>query len=111
MTPNEIITLVCDHYGASEEDVISGNRKRIYSLPRHVSAYFIWRYFNKQKRKEKGYFDGLILHQIGELLGNKDHSSAIHGKNVVMNLCDTDKEFRNTIELINEQIRERMERE
>ena len=110
MTPKEIITLVSEYYGTTEADVSSKCRKEIFCVPRHVSAYFLWHYYGKRKRFLHGFSEGLTLKQIGELLGKKDHATIIHSKKVVANMCDTDKSFRQTIELINEQIRERMER-
>lgn len=66
------------------DDVVGSSRARKYVIPRHVAMYLA--------RKE-----GHRLEAIGKYFG-RDHSSVIHAVQNVVNLMDTEDDFRERIE-------------
>lgn len=69
ITPNVIMQAVCDYYDITVEDIKSHRRSRDVTWPRHVAMYLIRQYAN------------VPLTRIGELFGDRDHTT-------VMNACD-----------------------
>jgi chromosomal replication initiator protein len=66
-TPSKIIKNVAEFYSISPESLISQSRKKEYVEPRQVAMYFM---------KE---ILGMSYPSIGEKLGNRDHTTIIHG--------------------------------
>ena len=81
---SEARQIVSAYFNVTVEDVKGKNRRRIYILPRHTICYI--GYYTLKKP----------LSEIGEHLGNRDHSSVINGRESISNLIDTDKDFRKT---------------
>jgi hypothetical protein len=67
-TMTKILQIVSDVFGVDASDVKSKRRLREYVKPRHCAMY------NMRKM-------GMNWKQIGRFLGNRDHSTAIHGFN------------------------------
>ena len=63
-----VIAAVSEKYGCSPEDVIGPSRKRKLVLARQEAAWII-----RDTMPEKS------LNQIGRALGNRDHTTIIHG--------------------------------
>lgn len=87
-----IINTVCEHFGVVYEALITRSRKRELVLPRQVIMYFLC--FHTQ----------LAYRRIGELFGTRDHTTAIHGKQTVKDLMDSDLEFRDEINYLKDKI-------
>lgn len=66
-THNEIIDMVCKFYGVKFEDVRGKRRWANLVLPRQVCFYIL-----SQR--------GVTLDFIGKLLGNRDHTTVLYGK-------------------------------
>jgi chromosomal replication initiator protein len=62
----QAIAEVMQNYSISMENLMGFCRKREYVLPRHVLMY-------------KLYSIGIKLTDIGSLMGNRDHTTIIHG--------------------------------
>lgn len=62
--------------------VFTKTRKREYALTRQIYMYLIKRVFPKST------YAG-----IGRSMGNRDHSTIMHGVQTINNLIDTDKKF------------------
>ena len=71
----KIINSVCSFYGVEMKDLQSKSRKRKFTRPRHVLFFLL-------------YGSGVTLSEIGALF-NRDHSTAIHGRDVVINEINT----------------------
>lgn len=67
VSPGKIIEGVCRHFRVSQGDVFGSSRKAKYVFARQMVMYLL--------RKELD----LPLVQIGQMVGNRDHSTVIHG--------------------------------
>ncbi|GHU56721.1 chromosomal replication initiator protein DnaA [Clostridia bacterium] len=90
ITVDKIIQKVADVYKITVADIRSSKRSKDISMARKISAYII---------KE---ITTLSLKEIGEKLGNRDHSTMIYAITDIQNLITTDE---NTKNLISEMIK------
>ena len=69
ITPEVIIETVTEHYNykVTKDDILGKNRSRDISYPRQICMYLCEKY------------TGLSLAAIGAALGNKDHTTVLHG--------------------------------
>jgi len=67
VTVEEIMDIVADHYSITTADILSGKRSRNIAYPRQITMYLCRKYTT------------LSLDEIGELMGNRDHSTIMHG--------------------------------
>lgn len=87
ITLDNIIDIVSEYYGISSSDVYSLNRSRNIAYPRQICMYLGRKY------------TGLSLSDIGKLMGNRDHSTILHGFNKVEREAATDQSVKNIIDL------------
>ena len=81
LTVDDIVDTVCSHYNVAPQDVFSKSRKRDYVLVRQVSMYFAQKYTR------------MPASRIGQLIGNRDHSTVIHSCSTIERRLKTDKSF------------------
>lgn len=74
-TPNEIIQSICNFYSVTEEQLKSSSRKRAFAKARHLAAYVL---------QAKGF----SFKHIGQMFGNRDHSTMIHAKKNAIYMID-----------------------
>ncbi len=82
LTVDDIIEKVCHHYNVTPQNVCSRSRKREYVIARQVAMYFAQKYTKMPSTR------------IGQLIGNRDHSTVIHSCNAVEQRMKVDKAFR-----------------
>lgn len=87
---NHIFDSVCKLFEVTPEEVKSHSRKRMYAEPRQIIMYFLRNKF------------GLYLKEIGELFGNRDHSTVFYSIGLVEEFIQVDKRFKAKIEQIEE---------
>jgi chromosomal replication initiator protein len=92
VTPQLIIEVVSEHYNVSMEKMLSKDRSKSVSKPRQIAMYLC-------KTMTSSTLDG-----IGQLLNGRDHSTIIHGYNVIEEEYNTDEEFRKQIDTIKKKI-------
>ncbi len=91
ITPELIIDTVCKHYNLTLEQIQSKNRSQSISKPRMICMYLC-----------RNLLSNMTLKQIGSYLGNKNHTTVMHGAETIMNEMEHDDNLRNTIDsLIN----------
>ncbi|MFA5243686.1 MAG: helix-turn-helix domain-containing protein [Pedobacter sp.] len=83
---NSIINVTCSLFNVDPEDVISTNRKRIYTEPRQIAMYFIRNKTN------------LSFAKIGKIFSDRDHSTVHYSVDLVKDMIDINKRFRKKIE-------------
>ena len=90
ITPDLIINTVIEqfNYKISAEDIKGKNRSREVAYPRQICMYLCVKY------------TGLSQAAIGAALGNKDHTTIIHGKNKIEYDISHDEKVRNMIDII-----------
>lgn len=87
VTPNEISVdtiqnTVCEYFNISRESLVSKTRKREIVQARQIAMYMC-RNFTK-----------ISLAAIGQQIGGKDHATVVHSCNIVSDLIETNKGFR-----------------
>ncbi len=81
LTIDDIIEKVCRHYNVSQQHAFSKSRKRDYVQVRQVSMYLAQKYTK------------MPAGRIGQLIGNRDHSTVIHSCNTIEKRLKADKAF------------------
>jgi chromosomal replication initiator protein len=85
VTIEQIIERVCNHYRVSQDAIYSNSRSRTVSYPRQVAMYLA--------RTETD----ASFPQIGMHLGNRDHTTILHGYEKINTLLETDAGLRRDI--------------
>ncbi len=88
ITPENIINVVCDHYGISIEDIKSSKRNKELVHPRQMIMY-LCRSMTNATYKE-----------IASILGGRDHTTIIYGERSITDLLEKDESTKRTIETI-----------
>lgn len=88
ITPDYIIRIVCDHYNVTQADLASSKRNKELILPRYM---FIYLCRNLTDSTYKG---------IAALLGNRDHTTIMHGESSMKDLINKDESIRKSLEVI-----------
>ena len=88
LTIDDILEKVCRHYNVNQQYVFSKSRKRDYVKVRQVSMYLAQKYTK------------MPAGRIGQLIGNRDHSTVIHSCNLIEQRLKVDKAFSDEINSI-----------
>ena len=88
LTIDDILEKVCHHYQVSQQNIFSKSRKRSLVQVRQVSMYLAQKYTK------------MPASRIGQLIGNRDHSTVIHSCNAIEQRIKTDKAFSDEISSI-----------
>ena len=81
LTIDDIMERVCQHYGVTQQQVISKSRKREFVQVRQVAMYL------SQKHTK------MPASRIGLLIGSRDHSTVIHSCSTIEKRLKVDKTF------------------
>ncbi|WP_313134995.1 chromosomal replication initiator protein DnaA [Anaerocolumna sp.] len=92
VTPELIIDVIAEHFNITSADIYSVNKSRNIAFPRQVAMYL--------SRKLTDY----SLAEIGKLLGNRDHTTVLHGIDKVEKTMKKDLSLQNTIDVLNKKI-------
>ncbi len=92
ITLNNIIQIVCEHYDISKEDIVGKKRMKSISMPRQVIMYLAREYTN------------LSTTAIGNSLGNRDHTTIIHGYEQIKNAIPEDEKLEHDLDIIKKQL-------
>jgi chromosomal replication initiator protein len=90
--------LTCNHFGISEEQIVSPSRKREYVLPRHTAMKLIVENTTSVSYKV-----------IGREFGSRDHSTVIHALKAIQDIIDTNIGFRTYYAQLEKMIKGRIE--
>lgn len=85
MSPESIIQACSEHYGVSEEDMISESRKRAFVQARHMAMYLMTKH------------TGLTLREIGNLFC-RDHTTVIATRDKMSNQASLYDHMRRDLE-------------
>ena len=92
VTVSLIVDTVAEHFKIRSEDILSSKRSNKIVLPRQIAMYLC------------RYNLDLSLADIGEQLGNRDHSTVFHGVNKIEDQLSTSPQLRETIDVIKKKI-------
>lgn len=85
LTVPQVMQAVVDYYRLSMEKLCSKNRSRVVSFPRQVAMYLA--------RTETD----ASFPQIGQHLGDRDHTTIMHGYEKISGLMETDEKVRRDV--------------
>lgn len=92
ITPELIIEIVSEHFNIQPTDLVSEKRTKSISYPRQIAMYLIRDMTTTP------------LQQIGKYLGNRDHSTIIHGCDKIADELTRNEGLRNTIDILKKKI-------
>ncbi|MCR4841281.1 MAG: chromosomal replication initiator protein DnaA [Lachnospiraceae bacterium] len=89
ITPERVIRVVADHYNLTEAQLASSDRSKNIAHPRQISMYLCSKLCPDSS-----------LNDIAKCLGDRDHSTIIHGRDTIKNKLEKDESLKNNIETI-----------
>ena len=93
VTPQKIINVVCDHFKVDEKELLSKKRNKDISFPRQIAIYLICENID------------ISQEAIGSLLGGRDHSTIVYGRDKISKELKTDPQLKNTVDILNKKIK------
>jgi chromosomal replication initiator protein len=88
ITTEYIVDVVAEHFNILPADIYSKNKSRNISYPRQIVMYL------SRKLTESSVTD------IGRILGNRDHSTVLHGYEKISKDIEKDASLHNTIDVL-----------
>lgn len=92
VTPDLILEEVAKYYGTTKDTITSKKRTKEIVIPRQVSMYLC-------RELTDTSFD-----EIGKVMGGKDHSTVMHGHNMISSELSTNTSLRDDIEKLKKKI-------
>ena len=92
LTVEAIADIVADHFGITAADIISTKKSRNIAHPRQICMYLC---------RE---LTDISLKEIGSKLGNRDHSTILHGCNKIADDLQEDVSLQGTIDVLKKKI-------
>ncbi len=87
-SPNDLLTAVCKYYSLGKRSLLGNSRARSVARPRQILMYLL--------RTELK----LPLEQIGQIIGNRDHTTVMHAVDKISHLALIDVQIREDISKI-----------
>lgn len=84
---DDIVDMSCRYFKIERRQMVSRNRKRNIVTPRHMIQSGISNIFKQ-----------FTLTDVGNATGKKDHTTVIHAKRSIRNLCDTEPDVKSVYE-------------
>ncbi|MBU3965093.1 chromosomal replication initiator protein DnaA [Patescibacteria group bacterium] len=91
-TPKEILKIVADFYNTGVDDLCAKNRRREVVKPRQVAMFLMRVEINSS------------FPSIGEILGNRDHTTAMHAFQKIQRAVVEDKNIEQEINMIKQRL-------
>lgn len=88
ITPELIVDVVAEHYNITANEIYSKDKSRNISYPRQIVMY-LCRHLTE-----------LSVTEIGKVLGNRDHSTVLHGCDKISNDMAKEVSIHNTIDVL-----------
>lgn len=92
ITVDYINKIVTDHFNLAEDAINSKRKNKQIAFPRQICMYLCKEYTE------------LSTTDIGKNLGNRDHSTVMHGCNKISELLKVDNNLQNTIDILKKKI-------
>ena len=88
VTLEYIVDVVGEHFNITASDIYSNKKSRDLTYPRQIVMYLCCK------------LTSLSTTDIGKNLGNRDHTTILHGRNKIEKELTTDESLQNTIEVL-----------
>ena len=92
ITPEYIISTVAEHFGVSSSDLCGNKRNSKIVVPRQIAMYLCREIISSPYKN------------IGKALGNRDHTTVMHGIEKIENEIDSDENLKKTINVLKNKI-------
>lgn len=92
ITPDMIIKIVAEHFNVSVSDIISKKKSQDIVYPRQLIMYLCRN------------LTDVALSLIGKKLGNRDHTTIIHGYEKIQKELDENEKVQNDVEILKKKI-------
>jgi chromosomal replication initiator protein len=92
LTPRQLLDTVSEFYGITLADLLGASRKKALVVPRQIVMYLL----REEMRKS--------FPQIGEELGGRDHTTAMHAYDKVGRLLREDEQIKQEVNTIKQQL-------
>ena len=92
ITPEYIIDVVSEHFDIPVEDILSNKRSSRIVFPRQIAMYLC------------RYMTDTALKSIGKYMGNRDHTTVMHGIEKIEKEIEKSSSTRNTIEILKKKL-------
>lgn len=93
-SPETLLQAVADYFGIAPEDLLGPSRKQQIAVPRQIAMYLLCTETD------------LSLEQIGAFMGNRNHSTILHGRDKIRALIETDPTTRSHVQTLRERTRQ-----
>lgn len=80
LDPKAVLEIVCDYFNLNQKDLIGAKRQKELVLPRHITMFILSEHLN------------MTVEKIGQILGKRDHTTVMHGRDKIKGLMNTDIE-------------------
>lgn len=78
--PKTVLNIVCDYFSLNQKDLIGAKRQKELVLPRHITMFILSEHLN------------MTVEKIGQILGKRDHTTVMHGRDKIKALSVSDSE-------------------
>lgn len=89
ITPSLVLDIVAEHYDLSPAMICGKTKSRNIAYPRQIAMYLC-----------RNLITSMSLSEIGAAMGNRDHTTILHGCNKIENDLQTDDTLKNTIDIL-----------
>ena len=85
LDPKKILTAICGYFHLNLKDLSGPKRQKGLVLPRHIAMYILTEELS------------LTVEKTGGLLGGRDHTTVMHGRDRIKKLINTDREVQKMV--------------
>lgn len=93
LTPQQLVDTVAQFYDITKEDLRGSSRRKELVMPRQIAMYLL-----REELKSS-------YPNIGQVLGGRDHTTAMHAYSKIANQLNNDEKVRQDIEFIKQRLR------
>lgn len=87
-----VLSIICSFFDVSLKDLTGPKRQKELVLPRHIAMYLL----SEELR--------LTVEKIGQVLGGRDHTTIMHGRDKIKKLMNIDREVQRMLIEVKQQI-------
>lgn len=88
ITPEFIMEVVAEHYNITVSDILSRKKNKEIANPRQICMYLSRKYTNSS------------LQAIGKIMGNRDHTTVMHGSDKIADLLTRDEQLKSNMDIL-----------
>lgn len=78
--PKQVLVTVCDYFNLTQKELAGSKRQKELVLPRHITMFILSEHLK------------ITVERIGQILGGRDHTTVMHGRDKIKKLVQTDRE-------------------